>query len=130
LENKYIPDPVTIGEKIRNKRLELQLLQKDVSTLIGVTEESITNWENNLAGPQMRLYPKVILFLGYYPFLEDDTLACQIKKYRYLHRLSQKRFGRKVGVDGTTICSRENSETVPKKQYLNRLQMCLRISQI
>lgn len=46
-------------------------MQKDVAELIGVTEDSVTGWENGRSVPQMRLYPSIISFLGYYPFDRD-----------------------------------------------------------
>lgn len=120
--DSYIANPCTLGEKLRNKRIEKGLLQKNVAEIIGVTECSITNWENNLAEPQIQFYSKIICFLEYYPFPESIGIAFQIKKYRYVHGLTQKQFGRQIGIDGSTICSWENEETKPKHQYLKLLE--------
>lgn len=46
LGNKYVQNPATIGERLRNRRLELGLLQKDVTEIIVVIEDTITFWEN------------------------------------------------------------------------------------
>jgi len=43
----YLLAPISIGDNIRKKRMELKLLQKDVARILGVTEDSITNWEKN-----------------------------------------------------------------------------------
>ncbi len=67
LSNKYIANPQTIVERIRNKRLELRLLQKDVAHIIGVTEDCITNWEKNRAIPQKRYKSSIIKFLEIKP---------------------------------------------------------------
>ena len=40
----YPENPVTIGRHIRKKRMELKVLQKDVTKICGATEDSITNW--------------------------------------------------------------------------------------
>jgi DNA-binding XRE family transcriptional regulator len=117
-----IANPTTMGEKIRNRRFELGLFQSDVAKIIGVTECSIFNWENNLAEPQIRFYSKIILFLGYYPFPKNTGIAFEIKKYRHVHGLTQKEFGNHIGVDGSTICSWETQETIPKDHY----QKCLK----
>ena len=83
---------VTIGEKLRNMRLQLRLLQKDVASEIGVTEDCITLWENNHSKPTVSYYPKIIQFLGYVPFeVDTSTLGGQIKLYRYLHGLSKEK---------------------------------------
>jgi len=50
----YLPFVTAIGEKIRNRRIELKLLQKDVAKIIGVSEDTITFWENNRATPQAK----------------------------------------------------------------------------
>jgi len=50
LEKQHVPGypefPITVGEHIRKKRMDLGLLQKEVSEIIGVTESSIWNWEH------------------------------------------------------------------------------------
>jgi len=56
-------NPITVGEKMRNKRFEVGLLQKDVAKIIGVTEDTITNWENNRTKPYRRFEKSIIKFL-------------------------------------------------------------------
>lgn len=69
---KPIPDhPQALGEHILRKRLKLRLLQKEMAEQIGVTEDSITGWENGGSVPQIHLYPAIISFWGYYPFNTD-----------------------------------------------------------
>lgn len=67
----------------------------------------------------VRYYPKLIAFLGYYPFPENtETTGGRIAKYRYSHGLSYKGMGKLIGVDGSTICSWENHQTSPFPQSL------------
>lgn len=100
LENNMIVNPTSIGEKLRNRRLRLGLLQKDVAKAIGVCEESITLWENNLSKPTVSYYPHIIKFLGYIPFDVDvSTLSGQIKLYRYLQGLTQKNLAHKLSIN-------------------------------
>ncbi len=111
--------PKTIGEHLRKRRMDLNLLQKDIAKVFGVVEETITNWENGHAILQVRYYPKLIAFLGYYPFPEDiTTIGGRIRKYRYSHGLSHKKMGKLLGVDGSTICSWENNHTEPSPKVL------------
>ena len=65
---QYIKAPATFGDKIRKRRLELKMLQKDVAQMIGVTEDSVTFWENNRAFPSIKHMPKIIDFFGLLPF--------------------------------------------------------------
>ena len=65
--SKYPLNPVTLGDHIRKRRIDLRMLQKDVANVIGVSEDCITNWENNRTIPQIQFMPKIIKFLGYNP---------------------------------------------------------------
>ncbi|MEI6575087.1 MAG: helix-turn-helix transcriptional regulator [Bacteroidota bacterium] len=62
---KYPANPKTIGEHLRKKRLEEKLLQKDVAKMLGVTEDTVTNWENNRSIPMKKLRLEIINFIGY-----------------------------------------------------------------
>jgi len=62
--NKYIQMPNSLGEKIRNKRLELGLYQKDIAAIMEVSEDTITYWENNRSKPLTKQYSKIVKFLG------------------------------------------------------------------
>ena len=63
LGDKYINNPKTIGQKLRNKRLELHLLQKDVALIFETSEDTITNWENDRYEPQGRFVSRIEKFL-------------------------------------------------------------------
>jgi len=68
-----------LGDHIKVKRKYLGLYQKDVAEIIGVSEDSITYWENKRSKPQKRYYSKIIQFLGYSPF-DDSMLGGETKK--------------------------------------------------
>ena len=123
--DEQLMSPNSLGEHIRKRRLELRLLQREVATIIGVSEDCITYWENGRSDPQVHFYPAIIAYLGYYPFLTSQKLPGRIKRYRYEHGLTQKQMGKRVGVNGSTVCDWENGSTEPKKDYLIRLNRCL-----
>lgn len=120
--HQYIVNPSSLGELIRNKRIECVLFQKEIANQFGVSEDCITYWENNRSVPQIQFYPKIIKFLGYIPF-EIDTrdLAGKIKMYRYLNGLSHKKFGQILGVNGSTIGDWENGKGNLCNGNLNKL---------
>src|SRR4051812_45583526 len=99
LRPKAIENPVTLGQHIKKRRLELKILQKDVAQIIGVSEDTITYWENGRATPQNRYYPKIIDFLGYNPLMVDGTLGGRIKIYRLSNGLSQEELAKILEVD-------------------------------
>jgi DNA-binding transcriptional regulator YiaG len=50
--NKPYPKELnTIGDQIKKKRLDLNLRQVDLAKLLGVTEDTIRNWEKNRSIP-------------------------------------------------------------------------------
>ena len=122
----YPESPVSIGDHIRKKRMELKLLQKDVARICGVSEDCITNWEKNRNTPQIQYYPRISNFLGYLPFDVDlTTLSGKLKAHRNINGLSHKQLGKIVGVDGATVCSWELEENKPHKAILAKLDMML-----
>ncbi len=50
--------PKTLGEFIRRRRFENDLFAKELAKLIGVTEDTVLNWENSRTYPSQK---KVIL---------------------------------------------------------------------
>jgi DNA-binding XRE family transcriptional regulator len=58
----------TLGDHIRNRRLDLGLFQSKVAEQIGVDTTSIHNWEGNKSAPAIRHIPAILRFLGYNPF--------------------------------------------------------------
>ncbi|HEV7781417.1 MAG TPA: helix-turn-helix transcriptional regulator [Chitinophagaceae bacterium] len=101
---KYIENPVTLGDKIKNRRLALQLTQEQAGRQIGVTRETLWDWENHIAEPTIEFYPAIIEFLGFTPFVFDlSTLGGKVKQYRYLHGLSQDGLSASLGIGGATI---------------------------
>jgi len=66
-EKVYPRDPVTLGDHLKKRSLDLGLFQKDVATTIGVDTATITNWEKGRSQPEIRFTPRVVEFLGYEP---------------------------------------------------------------
>ena len=64
LDPGYPVRPITVGEHIRKKRMDLGLLQREVAEIIGVTESSIWNWEHGTE-PELQYKSSIIIFLGY-----------------------------------------------------------------
>ena len=50
----YPVNPKTIGEHLRKKRMDGRLMQSEVANIIGVSEESIWNWENGRIKPRKK----------------------------------------------------------------------------
>jgi len=106
---------VSLGQKIRNRRLEKGLLPKDVAELIGVTEDCLTLWENKHSKPLVAFYLKIIDFLDYFPFdIDTSALRGRITYYRYMHGLTPKEFGLLVNAH-PSVLAWEKGESLPQR---------------
>jgi len=111
-----------LGDHLRKKRLDLNLLQKDIAKKIGVDKASIYNWENNRISPSFYFIPKIIKFLGYIPYdTKAKTLGEKIKTYRLVLGFSQKKLANLLGIDVSTIGHWEREKNRPQKRHLKKL---------
>jgi transcriptional regulator with XRE-family HTH domain len=81
-----------IGDHIRKRRLDLGLAQIDLAAQIGVSENTVLNWEHGTE-PALIHIPKIIEFLGYLPFecLEDPV--GRLAHFKKIKGLSLQRLG-------------------------------------
>jgi transcriptional regulator with XRE-family HTH domain len=108
---KPLPILNTVGDHIRRRRLELNLVQRELAERIGVEVDTILNWEHNRSTPTLRHLPKVIAFLGYNPLIKKpETLGEQALQYRKRCGVSQKELARQVGIDPTTLSRLERNQ--------------------
>lgn len=59
---RYPTELRTIGDRLRGRRMDLGLRQKDVAKLLGVTEDSVCYWENGRVRPSRSMLTKLIEF--------------------------------------------------------------------
>ena len=112
----------TIGDHLREKRLDLKLFQKDVARLLGVDTLTICNWENNLTSPRLYLLLKIYNFIGYNPLQSNATsLGEKIKQYRIQKGLSLRKFAMQLGVDPATLARWEKGTRKPTKRFIRRI---------
>jgi len=96
--------PQTLGDFIRVKRVESLQLQSEVARIIGVTEDTITNWETNRFVPQINLYPAIFQYLGYNPFQhETESIGGKVRQVRNCLGLSYEAAGEVFAVHASTI---------------------------
>jgi transcriptional regulator with XRE-family HTH domain len=93
----------TLGDHIRTRRLDLNLLQREVGDRIGVDALTITNWESNATNPAIRYIPAIIQFLGDDPFPPAKTFTERLFAARKSLGLSQRKMAGKLAVDPATL---------------------------
>ncbi|ANA41574.1 transcriptional regulator [Geobacter anodireducens] len=123
----YPEHPLTIGEHIRKKRMDLSLLQREVAEIIGVTESSIWNWEHGVE-PELQYNPKIINFLGYVPFdCTDDTLG-RLAWYKRVQGMSLERLGEAMGRDPEQLSDWLSGRHKPFRKSLDKIEQFLEAS--
>jgi transcriptional regulator with XRE-family HTH domain len=88
-----------MGDRIRKRRLDLKLSQRELAQSFRVDETTIYLWENNRVQPSSAQTPKIIKFLGHDPFeIAAGSLGDRVREYRRVNRLSQKKLAAQLGV--------------------------------
>ena len=123
LSGAYPVSLTTLGDHIRKRRLDLNLLQKDVAIMLVVDTTTINNWERNRCQPRLYLFPRIAKFLGYSPFPTEakTTIGEAIRAYRLMHGLSQKKMAKSLGIDPTTLTRWEKGKGRPGNKLHKRL---------
>ena len=94
------------------------MLQREVGAQIGVTEETIYNWEMNRTEPEFRLIPGIIHFLGYAPHDPDWSFGQRLKAIRSALGLSQVQLANQAKLDESTVARWEREGHRPSKKNL------------
>ncbi len=110
----------TLADHLLRRRLVLKLLQRDVAERIGVTTQSIVNWERGHSKPEHHYMPAVMRFLGYNPLPPSKTWAERLVTSRTALGLSQRLAAKRMGVDPSTLGRWERSERQPMGPMLVR----------
>ncbi|MEL6256103.1 MAG: helix-turn-helix transcriptional regulator [Bacteroidota bacterium] len=93
-----------IGDHLLKHRLDNKKTQKAIARELGVSSNTVSNWENNKTHPGMHPLSKIIKLLGYDPLNpSENTLSCKIIAHRREKGLSQKKFAKLIGLDEETI---------------------------
>jgi len=54
----------TLGDRLRKRRQDVGLRQRDVATLLGVDEMTVNNWERGRTCPASWLVSRIVGFAG------------------------------------------------------------------
>ena len=124
---KIPQNPQTWGEHIKKRRLELDLYQAQVASILGVDESTVTNWEKNKTNPTLRCIPEIVEFLGYAPETESETTKGQkMVQYRKLRGINQETMARQLGIDPATLGRWERDESKPVGKLLRKVESFLK----
>ena len=128
LPQSYPTAILTLGDHIRKRRLDLGLLQRDVAERIGVSTDTITNWELARTEPGIRSLVAIIEFLGYVPFSMGESFPEKLKAYRMVKGLSQKELAKLIGVDETTARKWEAGTSQPRQETQEHVERMIELA--
>jgi transcriptional regulator with XRE-family HTH domain len=113
----YPTAPKTLGEHLRKRRIDLGLIQRELSAKIGADEASVWLWENNRVSPELKWMPAILAFLGHDPRPAADSIGGQLVRLRKGRGWSQKRLAAELKVDPTTLSRWELEKRIPSGVY-------------
>lgn len=105
-------EPKTLGEHVRNRRLELKLSQRQMAERLAVNPCTVLNWEKGHTEPPIEAVPAIVRFLGYNPFPEPRSLPERLLAKRRAMGWSIRQAAQKLGVDPGTWRDWERGRTV------------------
>lgn len=121
----YPENPGTLGGHLRKRRHALRLYQKDAAAQLGVNQWTYVTWELDKSMPVVRLWPKVIKFLGYYPFPEPQSLAERLLAARRHLGVCHRKAAQMLCVDEGTYLFWEQGKRRPSKGHQRRIERFL-----
>jgi transcriptional regulator with XRE-family HTH domain len=91
--------PQTLGEHLKKRRRELGLLQREAAERMGVSTDTVVNWEKDNTKPVAAQFRSVVAFLGYDPTPQAQTLADRLKAKQRTLGASLAQVARYLGWD-------------------------------
>ncbi len=84
-----------------------------MAQILGVTEQSITNWELGHSEPEVRYIPKIIEFIGYCPYDPAADPINRVEAIRKAFGLTQEKLAQILEVDESSLASWVRREHQP-----------------
>jgi len=93
--------------------------------MLGVSEASIWQWENNQTKPKVYLVPRIYDLLGYAPYEALGRFRDWLRQARRGLGLSRRKLAATLGMDVTTVDRWERGRGQPTDASLARIRWLL-----
>ena len=120
-----MPDPKSLGDHLRNRRVVLRVSQKLAASDLGVSPFTLLNWEKGHTEPPIGRMPRILRWLAYNPFPEPRALPERMLAARRATGWTIVEAAKRFGVDSATWGDWERTGRVPRKRYKRRLDSFL-----
>lgn len=121
---EFSGEPVTLGDHLRRRRLELGLYQKDIAEQIGVTASTIWNWEHGW-NIDLRYLPRIITFLGYNPIPCPEDPLKQLAWFKQVNGFTFEELGNQMGRDPEQLADWVNGRHKPCVRNQEEIELFL-----
>ncbi len=121
----YPSVPITLGDHLKRRRIELGLLQRELAKQLGVGEWALRHWERNTTAPAIRFVSRIIAFLGYDPYPVPKSLPDRLRAARRRQGISRRELARRLGLDEETLARWERGTRQPRGKYLTLVERFL-----
>lgn len=119
--DRYPKELKTLGDHIRARRIDLNLIQSQVAAQIGVHEQTVTNWESNASQPAIQYLPAIIQFIGYDPLPMGTSMIERLIAARRICGMSQREMAERLGIDPSTLQGWESGKHQPSRKMLQMI---------
>lgn len=122
---------MTIGESIKSARKAAGLTQKELAQRLGLSFQSIAQWENDLRKPKIETLKKIADALGCTISDFDEELpplmsvGDNIRYWRKYKGLTEQEFGEKAGISPDVVKKYENGSLTPKRTDVKKMAQAL-----
>jgi transcriptional regulator with XRE-family HTH domain len=116
------PVPITIGDHVRLRRLDLGLTLAEAGAMIGVCWNAIMRWEGGTRVPGVTAIPAIVCFLGYDPRPEPEAFAKWLKWMRAALGLNQSAAASALGVPAGTLRAWERGLYLPNAKRMRSIK--------
>jgi transcriptional regulator with XRE-family HTH domain len=114
-----------LGDRLRARRLELGLRQRDLAKQWGLRTETVAGWERGQTSPSIRQWPKLVELLGPDVAGSDTDPAARLEAARRRLGLTRQEFATKVGLDEGSICRWAKGIRQPSQWMAARIEAIL-----
>lgn len=122
-----MPLPVTLGEHLKKRRLDLELLQAEAAKAAGIPLGSFKPWEQDDYPPRVELWPSIITFLGYDPRPVPSEFGERLAWFRHRIGLGQRAMAKALRTSVTTFWEWENCGSLPPAKAMAKLRGLARV---
>ena len=118
----YPHSPSTLGQQIRQRRMDLGLTQHTLALRLGCIYPTVAGWESGASEPLAARWPAIEAVLGPELLPEREGLSGRLRTRRLRLGLTQAELASRASVDVRTVRNVEKAVHPPSRLTLKKLK--------